>query len=104
VLVTTVLLATFVVLVAVEPALADPNGATKDVGEGIGDLLKGWAKALIPGIVAIVAVPAIARHDFAQAISILIVALLVGGFAFMSDDVLTDIIGGTWTTITGGGS
>jgi hypothetical protein len=89
-------LATFV-----DPALAQQAGQGKtDIGEGIGKLLKNWAAWLIPGVVALVAIPAIARHDITQAASILFVAMLVGGFAFMPDNILRDVIGSIWTTIT----
>jgi hypothetical protein len=80
-----VLLAAVVLAVAVDPASAQQanNGG---VGKGLGQMLQEWAKYLIPGVVALVGIPAIARHDFGMAVSIFIVAMLLGAFAFISVD------------------
>jgi hypothetical protein len=102
---TTVLAVTLLVLVvaavAVDPALAAHKAGSTNAGEGLGKMLQGWAKWLIPGTVAVVGIPAVARHDFGMTISIVLVAMLIGAFAFMSADGFDKLVAPVLRSITG---
>src|ERR1044072_1689532 len=78
-------LTTLALTVVVDPALAR-DASSSDVGKGLGQMLQGWAKGLIPGVIALAGIPAIARHAFGMAVSIFIVAMLLGAFAFIPAD------------------
>ena len=83
-------------LVVTEPVLAD----TSDVGRNVGRELKTWGTALLFGVAGLVAIPALLRRDFKEALGILAIVLLVGGFVFAPEtvrSVLTDI----WRAIAG---
>ena len=85
-----VLLALLLALWLAAPAVAD----TSDVGRNLGRELKSWGSALLFGVAALVAIPALFRRDFKEALAILAIVILVGGFVFAPDTVravLTDI-------------
>jgi hypothetical protein len=68
--------------------VVDPAFAQQSAGEGIGKMFQGWAKWLIPGVAAIVGIPALARHDIAMMVGLLLVVMVLGAFAWMSADDL----------------
>ena len=84
------LLAVLLALLLAEPAVAD----TSDIGRNLGRELKSWGSALLFGVAALVAIPALFRRDFKEALVIVAIVILVGGFVFAPDTVravLTDI-------------
>lgn len=84
------LLGALLALWLAEPAVAD----TSDVGRNLGRELKSWGSALLFGVAALVAIPALFRRDFKEALVILGIVVLVGGFVFAPETVravLTDI-------------
>jgi len=90
------LLALVLALCLTEPAVAD----TSDVGRNLGRELKSWGSALLFGVAALVAIPALFRRDFKEALGILAIVMLVGGFVFAPETVravLTDI----WRVLPG---
>lgn len=78
------------------PALAE----TSDVGRNVGREVSAWAKALLFGVVALVALPTIAKRDVAGGMVLAFLAVIVGGFAFAPDTVKT-VIDAIWRSIAG---
>jgi hypothetical protein len=96
------LCALLVLTMATEPALAAGSHVIAlDSGEAFAKLLKGWAQWLIPAVVALTGIPAIARHDFGMAISIFIVAMLLGSFAYMTADDFKTVVTPVIHSLTG---
>jgi hypothetical protein len=91
-------LALLLALVVAEPALA---ATAQDPGKNLGTMLQTWAQYLLPGVVALVAIPAIARHDIGQGITIIILAMLLGGFAFASNAEVGNFVTSVWRTLAG---
>ena len=86
-----------VVLAAVAaPALAQSS----DIGRNVGREVSAWAKALLFGVVALVALPTIAKRDVAGGMVLAFLAVIVGGFAFAPDTVKT-VIDAIWRSIAG---
>jgi hypothetical protein len=93
---TPLVLGGMLVLWLAEPALAD----TSEVGRNLGRELKSWGAALLFGVAGLVAIPALFRRDFKEALGILAIVILVGGFVFAPETVravLTDI----WRVLPG---
>jgi len=80
--------------------LVEPSLAASDVGKNVGKEVDTWAKAILLGVVALVALPAIARRDLGQGLVITLLAVLVGGFVF-APGAVKDIIAGLWKAIGG---
>jgi hypothetical protein len=94
------LLVAAVTLIIVDPALADAGGANAGPGK-LGELFKNWAKWLIPGVAALVGVPAIARGDMGQVVGIVLVSLLLGAFAFMNAAQFETLVNPVLTALGG---
>jgi hypothetical protein len=80
--------------------LAEPAVAASEVGRNVGREIDAWAKAILLGVVALVALPAIARRDLAQGLVVALMAVLVGGFVF-APGAVKDMIAGLWRAIGG---
>jgi hypothetical protein len=80
--------------------LGEPSLAASDVGKNVGKEVDAWAKAILLGVVALVALPAIARRDLGQGLVITLLAVLVGGFVF-APGAVKDMIAGLWKAIGG---
>jgi hypothetical protein len=80
--------------------LVEPSLAASDVGRNVGKEVDAWAKAILLGVVALVALPAIARRDLAQGLVIALLAALVGGFVF-APGAVKDMIASLWKAIGG---
>jgi hypothetical protein len=80
--------------------LAEPAVAASEVGRNVGREIDAWAKAILLGVVALVALPAIARRDLAQGLVITLLAVLVGGFVF-APGAVKETIAGLWRAIGG---
>lgn len=78
------------------PALA----AASDIGRNVGQEVTTWAKALLFGVVALVALPIIAKRDVAGGMVVAFLAIVVGGFAFAPDTVRA-VIDAIWRSIAG---
>jgi hypothetical protein len=80
----------------VQPVLA----ATSQVGKRVGDEVHSWAKYLILGVAALVAIPVLARRDVSGGVVLVILVILVGGFAFAPEAVMR-VITSLWRTLLG---
>lgn len=78
------------------PALAEAS----DIGRNVGREVSTWAKALLFGVVALVALPTIAKRDVAGGMVLAFLAIIVGGFAFAPDTV-RNVIDAIWRSIAG---
>lgn len=91
----------FVLALVVLAAIAAPALAqASDIGRNVGREVSTWAKALLFGIVALVALPTIAKRDVAGGMVLAFLAIIVGGFAFAPDTVKT-VIDAIWRSIAG---
>lgn len=77
------LTAAALVLLAVEPALAQ----TSEVGRNLGREVVSWGRSLILGVAALVGIPVLVRQDFAGGLKLLLLVMLVGSFVFASPEV-----------------
>jgi hypothetical protein len=89
-------LALAVLAVAAAPALAEAS----DVGRNVGREVATWAKALLFGVVALVAIPTIAKRDVTGGLTLALLAVIVGGFAFAPDTVKS-VIDSIWRSVAG---
>jgi cobalamin synthase len=90
-------LALMLAVVAVEPALAaEPS----DIGKNVGNEVKAWATAIILGVAALVGIPALAKRNVGEAMSLGLVLLIVGMFAFAPNET-KEIIKGVASAIAG---
>jgi xanthosine utilization system XapX-like protein len=78
------------------PALAEAS----DIGRNVGREVTTWAKALLFGVVALVALPTIAKRDVAGGMVLAFLAIIVGGFAF-APDAVKGVIDAIWRSIGG---
>lgn len=91
----------FVLALVVLAAIAAPALAqSSDIGRNVGREVSAWAKALLFGVVALVALPTIAKRDVAGGMVLAFLAVIVGGFAFAPDTVKT-VIDAIWRSIAG---
>lgn len=74
-------LALAVTLLGASTALAAPPFAV-DVAQNLSDELLGWATAIIIPLAALMALPALFRRDVGHALTVLVIVLIVGAFAF----------------------
>ena len=87
-------LAALLLALTAAPALADASNIGKNVGREVST----WAKALLFGVVALVALPTIAKRDVAGGMVLAFLAVIVGGFAFAPDTVKT-VIDAIWQSV-----
>jgi hypothetical protein len=87
-------LAALLLALTTAPALADAS----NIGRNVGREVSTWAKALLFGVVALVALPTIAKRDVAGGIVLAFLAVIVGGFAFAPDTV-RNVIDAIWQSI-----
>jgi hypothetical protein len=95
-----------VVMLAVDPALAQttttpaPGGSTTNIGKNLGNEITSWGKALLLGTAGLVGASALGRRDVADAMKIGLIVLVVGGFLFATGAV-ESIINAFWSTVSG---
>lgn len=89
-------LVVLVVLVLVEPALAD----TSRVGRNIGREVEAWAKGLLLGVAALVGIPVLLRRDFAGGLVLALLVVVVGAFVF-APSAVKSVISSLWRAIAG---
>lgn len=80
--------------------LVEPSLAASNVGKNIGKEIETWGKAILLGVVALVAIPILAKRDIAGGAVISMLAVLVGGFVF-APRAVKDVISGLWRSIGG---
>jgi len=90
------LLIAAVAMLGADPALAKAS----DVGKNLGQEVGSWAKAILLGVVALVAIPVLMKRDVAGGAVITGLAVLVGGFTF-APGAVKDVISGLWRSIGG---
>ena len=84
-------------LVGADLAAAQDSG----VGERVGSELSSWSKAILLALVALVALPALAKRDTGGIVAIGLIALVIGGFAFAPTQV-EGIMKSFWSLLGGG--
>ena len=72
--------------------------AASDIGRNIGNEIDTWAKALMLGTAALVAIPILAKRDVAGGAVIGLLVVVVGGFAF-APGAVKSVISGLWKAI-----
>jgi hypothetical protein len=72
------------------------------VGERVGSELASWSKALLLAVVALVALPMLAKRDTAGIVALGLIALVIGGFAFAPAQV-EGIMKSFWDLLGGDG-
>ena len=90
-------LALMLAVAAAEPALA---AQSSDIGKNVGAEVRTWATALILGVAALVGIPALAKRNVGEAMSLLLVLMVVGMFAFAPNETKA-IIKGVASAISG---
>lgn len=86
-----------VALLGADLAAAQSSG----VGERVGDEISSWSKAILLGLVALIALPALAKRDTGGIVAIGLIALVIGGFAFAPGEV-EGIMRSFWRLLGGG--
>jgi hypothetical protein len=89
------LIAVLMLVVLVEPALAESK-----IGRNLGKEVKSWAAALLLGTAALVGLPALAKRDMSQSLVIALIAVVLGGFVF-AQGTITNVIRGLWQAVGG---
>lgn len=88
-----VLVGLFLTAVLVEPSLA-ASQASKNVSDEAG----AWAKGLLLVVVALVAIPVIAKLDLGKGVTLFLLAVVLGGFAYAQPEV-RGMIADIWRSI-----
>jgi hypothetical protein len=93
-----------VVMMVVDPALADntkttaDGGNTTNIGQNLGREVQSWGSALLLGVAALVGLPALAKRDLGQSMVVAMITIVLGGFIFAGDTVKT-MIDSIWSTV-----
>lgn len=74
--------------------------AASGVGKRVGNEIETWAKAILLGVVGLVAIPVLMKRDVAGGAVLAGLAVLVGGFVF-ADGAVKKVITGLWRAIGG---
>jgi len=93
----TAIAAGLVVIAALTPEAAF---AASNVGKRVGNEIETWAKAILLGVVGLVAIPVLMKRDVAGGAVITGLAVLVGGFVF-APGAVKSVISGLWRSIGG---
>ena len=83
-----------VLLILVEPALAD----TSRVGRNLGQEVASWGRNLLLGVAALVGIPVLLRRDFSEGIRLLVLVIVVGAFVFATGAV-RQVIADLWRSL-----
>lgn len=81
---------------ATEPALA-----ASPLAKNLGGEVKDWATYLVIAVAGLVGIPALFKRDVGQAVTILVVVIIVGGFAYSPGQV-KHVINGMWSSLSQG--
>jgi len=88
-------LAALALLAAVMPAAAE---AATSLGDNLKDELSSIGKGLLIGVVALVGIPALVRRDLGQAMVIMLISLVLGGFLW-ADTTVEAIVRRLWEAL-----
>jgi len=80
--------------------LAEPSLAASEVGKNVGKEIQTWGKAILLGVVGLVAIPVLAKRDVAGGAVVMMLAVIVGGFVF-APRAVQGVISGIWRSIGG---
>ena len=83
-------------MLGADPALAKAS----DVGKNLGQEVGSWAKAILLGVAALVAIPILAKRDMAGGVVVAALAVMVGGFVF-APSAVKSVIRDLWSTLGG---
>jgi len=83
-------------MLGADPALAKAS----DVGKNLGQEVGSWAKAILLGVAALVAIPILAKRDMAGGVVVAALAILVGGFVF-APGAVKDVVRSLWGAVGG---
>ncbi len=78
----------------------DAAMAASEVGKNIGKEIETWGKAILLGVVGLVAIPVLLKRDVAGGAVITALAVLVGGFVF-APGAVKGVISSIWRAIGG---
>lgn len=78
----------------------DAAMAASNVGKNVGNEIETWGKAILLGVVGLVAIPVLMKRDVAGGAVVTGLAVLVGGFVF-APNAVKDVISGIWRSIGG---
>ena len=78
----------------------DAAVAASKVGKNVGKEIEAWGKAILLGVVALVAIPILAKRDMAGGVVVAALAVLVGGFVF-APNAVKSVIRDLWSTLGG---
>jgi type II secretory pathway component PulF len=98
------LVTVLMVLMVVDPALAEKtsttadSGSTTNIGQNLGREVQSWGSALLLGVAALVGLPALAKRDLGQSMVVAMITIVLGGFIFAGDTVKT-MIDSIWSTV-----
>jgi type II secretory pathway component PulF len=111
VLVAVALVAVAIMLLIVDPALAqnattttttpDSGGGGSGISHNLHVEIGAWAQALLLGVAGLVALPALAKRDMSQSLTILLIVIVVGGFVY-KPELVQNVIEKMWGALAGG--
>jgi hypothetical protein len=81
-------------------AIAEPALAESEIGKNLGEEIKSWGSALLLGVAALVGLPALAKRDMSQSLTIALIAVVLGGFVF-AQGTIEDVIDSLWKAVGG---
>lgn len=81
-------------------AVPDAAFAASKIGKNVGNEIETWGKAILLGVVALVAIPVLLKRDMAGGAAIAGLSVLVGGFVF-APGAVKDVISGLWRSVGG---
>ena len=81
-----------------DPALAASDAS--QIGKNLGEMLSEWATYLFLGVLALVAIPPLAKRDVSGGLVLALLAVVLGGFVFFQAGV-GDMIKSIWETGAG---
>jgi hypothetical protein len=88
------------IAIAIDPGVAAAASQAGDVGQNLGAMLKRWVVPLFGAIAGVVALPYLLKRDVAGVVVFVLLALIVGAFVFVPDQVKT-FIGNFWKQVIG---
>lgn len=81
-----------------DPALAATDAS--QIGKNLGEMLSEWATYLFLGVLALVAIPPLAKRDVSGGLVLALLAVVLGGFVFFQSGV-GELIKSIWETGAG---
>src|SRR5262249_27722776 len=76
------------------------GGSAVDAGDNLGRILKSWGAAVLLGVAGLRGLAALVRRDVTEGVTLLAIAVIVGGFIYAPDQV-KGLIQSLWQPISG---